>query len=276
MFRYLIVGVLVVAGLVVGTQVTGCGPQIKVAGQKAIDKINDLLGKIDVKLAEIEQEQTRLKKAVTKATEARISAKYQLESLNKKKSDQEEQLASLKGKASQYLALLKKAGDKAEVENANGKMVSKAKLEVVLKERLQMIEATKAKLQRTTLPLIKTWEKNMDVQTKVEKARRTQLDSIENKIAQLKAEKERYDTMKQTKTLLGDSESISDSFDDLDKSVDDLLVSLKTQNEIEEGKVDDILAGASEPEINDEDLLGSSADDSSKLISDAEALLGSE
>ncbi len=276
MFRYLTVGVLVVAGLVVGTQVTGCGPQIKVAGQKAIDKINDLLGKIDVKLAEIEQEQTRLKKAVTKATEARISAKYQLESLNKKKSDQEEQLASLKGKASQYLALLKKAGDKAEVENANGKMVSKAKLEVVLKERLQMIEATKAKLQRTTLPLIKTWEKNMDVQTKVEKARRTQLDSIENKIAQLKAEKERYDTMKQTKTLLGDSESISDSFDDLDKSVDDLLVSLKTQNEIEEGKVDDILAGASEPEINDEDLLGSSADDSSKLISDAEALLGSE
>jgi len=228
MFRYLIVGVLVVAGLVVGTQVTGCGPQIKVAGQKAIDKINDLLGKIDVKLAEIEQEQTRLKKAVTKATEARISAKYQLESLNKKKTDQEEQLASLKGKASQYLALLKKAGDKAEVENANGKMVSKAKLEVVLKERLQMIEATKAKLQRTTLPLIKTWEKNMDVQTKTEKARRTQLDSIENKIAQLKAEKERYDTMKQTKTLLGDSESISDSFDELDKSVDDLLVSLKT------------------------------------------------
>jgi len=271
MLRYLFVGLLLVA-IVVGAYV-GCGPQLQVAGQKAMDKINDLLGKIDVQLAAIESEKKNLADGVAKATEARISSKFQLQSLNEKKETQESKKAKNIAEVKELVALIEKAGSSDEVANSAGRMVKKEALQLALKERIQKGKAIDANLNGTILPLIKTYQKNMEVQGKNEKASKAQLAKIETKIAQLKAEKERLDTMKKTKVLLGDGESISDSFDELDKSVEDLLVEVRTQNEIEEEKVNRRAATMDEDTSLDE-LLGSGEDESASLLSEAKEFLG--
>lgn len=271
MLRYLFVGLLL-AAIVIGSYV-GCGPQLKVAGQKAIDKINELLGEIDVKLAEIESQKASLESGVRKATEARVSSKFHLENLGEKKAAQEAKKAKNLAEVKRLVALIEKAGSEDEVANDAGRMVTKEALQLALKERLQKGKAINANLNGAILPLLETYEKNMAIHTKNEKVSRAQLAKIETKIAQLKAEKERLDTMKQTKVLLGNGESISDSFDKLEKSVDDLLVEVKTQNEIAEESVDRRAAAMDEDTSLDE-LLGSTTDEDDSLLSDAKEFLG--
>ena len=255
MFRYLFTGLLVVA-IVVGAYV-GCGPRAQVAGQKVLDKIDGWIGKLDIKLKDITNEYDKLSNSVDGIKEAKNIAKSKLEGLRAEKEKAEKAIVKAGEELAEIKAGIEGAGSQNEFE-FHGKMTSKESLMVAGKVRLKLRKSKKTELEGRINPLIKTYEKSFAIHTKNEKATKAQLENLESKIEQIKAEKTRLDTMRQTEVVLGDGASISDQFDKLDKSVNELLIEVRAKADVESENVDERLAGIEEDGTLDDEIFSGS------------------
>ena len=255
MFRYLFTGLLVVA-IVVGAYV-GCGPRAQVAGQKVLDKIDGWIGKLDIKLKDITNEYDKLSNSVDGIKEAKYIAKSKLEGLRAEKEKAEKVIVKAGEELAEIKAGIEGAGSQNEFE-FHGKMTSKESLMVAGKVRLKLRKSKKTELEGRINPLIKTYEKSFAIHTKNEKATKAQLENLESKIEQIKAEKTRLDTMRQTEVVLGDGASISDQFDKLDKSVNELLIEVRAKADVDSENVDERLAGIEEDGSLDDEIFSGS------------------
>lgn len=246
MFRYLFAGLLIVA-IVIGAYV-GCGPRAQVAGDKILAKIDDMLGSLDVKLKDVKMAHASLKKGSEENYVLRQKSVYKVEDLENKQKQVEEKIAKQSADLERVIGLLEDGSLADDKEK-------KIELTTFAEARAKSITALKTQLSTSIKPLLASHKKALALQLKNEKASKAQLDKLETKISQIEAEKVRLDTMKQTQAIAGSSESISDKFAELEKSVADLLIETKARGDIEEGKVNDRLASIDD-DVSLDEILG--------------------
>jgi len=257
MLRYLFAGLLIVA-IVVGAYV-GCGARAQVAGEKVLAKIDDMIGSLDIKLKEIKNAHAALKKGAEEGYVMRQKNAYYVEDLETKQKEVEAKIAKQSDELKEVIGML-------EDGSLSDDKDKKSKLTTFAEARAKSLTALKTQLEGSIKPLLGSYKKALTLQLKNEKASKAQLAKLETKISQIEAEKVRLDTMKQTQSIVGSSESISDKFAELEKSVADLLIETKARGDIEEEKVNDRLAAidddvtldeilGKESETSDEDML---------------------
>ncbi len=256
MLRYLFAGLLIVA-IVVGAYV-GCGPRAQVAGEKILGKIDDMLGTLDVKLKEVKMAHASLKKGAEENYVMRQKSAYKVEDLEEKQKEVEAKIAKQSSDLERVIGMLEDGSLADDKEKKN-------ELTAFAESRAKSLTALKTQLEASIKPLLASHKKALSLQLKNEKASKAQLAKLETKISQIEAEKVRLDTMKQTQAIVGSSESISDKFADLEKSVADLLIETKARGDIEEEKVDDRLATIDE-DVSLDDILGKESESSDEDV----------
>lgn len=271
MLRYLFAGLLIVA-IVIGAYV-GCGPRMAVAGKKMLDQIDSVLGKLNVKLEEVEQAHAKLTSDTQAMRESLIRTKYKVEKLNTEQSMLEGKVTSYKKDLGRIRDLMKSASEDGTVTTDAGKKVSVKELEVLAKSTLKKLKAAQTTLDTRIKTLTDAYTKSLAVLNNNVEVSQQQLKKLDNQIDEIKAKKSALDAMKEASTIAGTEASISDKFDDLTKNVDDLLTEVDVKIAVETEKVDERMASA-ESEITLDEVLGASSSSTDETLSEIDAILG--
>ncbi len=265
MSKHLTLG-LVIAGIALVTYIgcDGANARVGVAKDAAIKKIDDLLGPLNVKQKEVENAYAELKEASSGLRDKRIEAQVRLKSLTNKKSEMDTEKAKLLadlGKLKQYLS-------DAEATGA----IKIGEKEVSIEQLKNLADGTIKKMQSLNDRVAKNeiiasaWAKNLDLLKKNDDTSAAQLSKLEGQLDQIRSKKSALDAMKEAATIAGPGASISDKFNDLTESVDELLVNLDTEWEIEKVKLDERIAEVeAESSLSLDDLLNDKTDISTTM-----------
>lgn len=271
MLRYLFVGLLLVA-IVVGAYV-GCGPRAAVAGKKVLDQIDAVLGKLNVQLEKVEQAHASLTKETENMREKRIAAQVRLGKLEEEKTELELKVEGHKKDLSRLRDLLKEASASEDGSvTVNGKTHSKEMLSGLSKDIVKRLKAAQSLIENRNKTLTEAYRKSLAVLKNNEQVSRTQLDKLDDQIAEIKAKKSALDAMKEASSITGAEASISDKFDALTKDVDELLTTVDIKLETEEAKVDERMAKEAES-VSIDEILGEDTDVDNTL-SEIDEILG--
>lgn len=273
MLRYLFAGLLIVA-IVVGAYV-GCGPRAAVAGKKVLDQIDGVLGKLNVKLEQVEQAHAKLTSDTEGMRERLIRTKYQVEKLQAEQGMLEGKVASYKKDLGRLRDFMKtaSASESGKVTTDAGKEVSVDTLEAVAQSTMKRLKAAQTTLDTRVKTLSDAYAKSLAVLQNNVDVSQTQLKKLDNQIDEIKAKKSALDAMKEASTIVGTEASISDKFDDLTKNVDELLMEVDVKMAVETEKVDERMA-SSESDVSLDDVLGASSSSTDETLSEIDAILG--
>jgi len=268
MLRYLFAAMLVLA-IVVGAYV-GCGPRMAVAGKKVLEKIDGVLGKLNVQLEKVEQAHAKLSEETVGLRKKRIEAQVNLDKLVAEKESVESKVAAYKSDLKRLAGFMKDAASSGKVE-INGKEITEGKLEILAQSTIKKMKAAERTLVRNTT-LSDAWSKSLTVLKKNAEVSQTQLKKLDDQIDEIKAKKSALDAMKEASSITGSEASISDKFNDLTKDVDNLLTEVDIEMLTEAEKVEDRML-TEESDVSLDDIIGadSSTDDT---LSEIEAILG--
>lgn len=271
MFRYLFVGLLLVA-VVVGAYV-GCGPRAAVAGKKVLDQIDAVLGKLNVQLEKVEQAHASLTTETENMREKRIAAEVRLGKLEEEREELEAKVVSYKRDLTRLREYLKAASDSGTAD-VNGKKVDKETLTTLSNSTVKKLKAAQSVIDNRNKTLTEAYRKSLSVLKNNETISKKQLIKLDDQIAEIKAKKSALDAMKEASSITGAESSISDKFDALTKDVDELLTTVDIKLETEESKVDERMAKEAE-DLSIDDILGEDSDVDNAL-SEIDAILGGE
>ena len=273
MSKYLLLGLLILAVAVVSY--IGCGgPRVGVAKDAAIKKIDELLGPLNVKQKEVELAYDKLKNAAGDLRNKRIEAQVRLKSLNEKKIEYDEQKTKLISDLTKLREMLSDAEPSGSITR-NGREIPIAQLKTLADATTKKLRLVKDQINRNDV-IAAAWAKNLDLLKKNDETSSKQLKKLEGQLDQIRSKKSALDAMKEAATIAGPGTSISDKFNDLTASVDELLVNIDTEFAIEEAKLDERIAEVDLDEsLSLEELLDDKTDVSSTL-SEIDALLQEE
>ena len=265
MSKYLILGILVLGVAV--TAYIGCdgaGARVGVAKDAAIKKIDDLLGPLNVKQKEVENAYAELKEATAGLRDKRIEAQVRLKALTNKKAEMDTEKAKLLGdlkKLKQYLSDAESTGSITIDE----KEIPIDQLKSLADNTIKKMASLKDRVAKNDI-IATAWAKNLDLLKKNDDTSSAQLAKLESQLDQIRSKKSALDAMKEAATIAGPGASISDKFNELTDSVDELLVNLDTEWEIEKVKLDDRIAEVeSESSLSLDDLLNDKTDISTTM-----------
>ncbi|MEL7496307.1 MAG: hypothetical protein AAFN77_01765 [Planctomycetota bacterium] len=265
MSKYLIVGVLIV-GVAIAAYVgcDGFSNRMDVAADKAIQKIDNLLGEMDVKQKAVENAYDDLKSLMAGVREKRIEAEVRVKSMNEKRDAMADKKTKIVKNLSKLQELLKEAEASGSIER-NGKEVSVDQLKSMAEGSIREMKLLKDQLTKNNV-IATAWAKNLQVLKKQEDTSTTQLKKLESQLDQIRSKKSALDAMKEAANIAGPGASISDKFNDLTESVDELLVNIDTKFSIEEAKLDERAAQMEQDATIDiEDILNDKTDVSGTL-----------
>ncbi|MEM9942789.1 MAG: hypothetical protein AAF939_14595 [Planctomycetota bacterium] len=258
---------------VLGAFYIGCGPRASVAADAAIQKIDDLLGPLNVKQKAVEQKLAKLESASENLRKKRIEAQVRLERLQKSKEDYESNAAKIKQDLKKLKTMLADAESEGKVER-NGKTFTVDQLNSFAESYIQKLKAVNDELKRNDT-ISNAWAKNFDVLSKQETTSAAQLKTLKSQLAEIQSKKSALDGMRQAATITGSNASISDEFNEVSKSVEELMINVDTEFAIEEAKLEERMAEM-DAEVHDIDELLNNKADVSSTISDIDALLGED
>ena len=265
MGKYIGIGVLVVGiALVSYMGCDGAKARLGVAGDKAIEKIDGLLGKINVEQKKVENAYGELKSAMATVREKRIEAEVRVKSMNEKKAALMEKKGKIKSNLVKLQGLLKDASSDGFIER-NDKKITAEQLKDMAETGMKEMKLLKDQVTKNNV-IANAWAKNLTVLKKQEDTSTEQLKKLENQLDQIRSKKSALDAMKEAASIAGPGASISDKFNELTDSVDELLVNLDTEFKIEEAKLDERAAElATESTVDIEELLNDKTDVSGTL-----------
>jgi hypothetical protein len=272
MAKYILIGLLVAAVAVVSY--VGCGPRVGVAKDAAIKKIDELLGPLNVKQKEVEMAYDKLKNATGDLRNKRIEAQVRLKGLNAKKIGYDTEKAKQVSDLTKLRQMLSDAESTGSITRGD-KEIPIAQLKTLADGTAKKMRLLKDHVTKNDV-IAAAWAKNLELLKKNDETSSTQLNKLEGQLDQIRSKKSALDAMKEAATIAGPGTSISDKFNDLTASVDELLVNIDTEFAIEEAKLDERIAevdlGSS---LSIEELLDDKTDVSSTL-SEIDALLKEE
>ena len=272
MSKYLLIGLLVF-GVAVGAYI-GCGPRMGVAKDAAIKKIDDLLGPLNVKQKEVEMAYDKLNTASGGLRDKRIEAQVRLKALNAKKTSlakEKTNLVSDLTKLRQYLSDAESTGSIKVGE----KEIPIAKLKSTADQKSKKLRLVKDEIARNDV-IAGAWAKNLNVLKKNEDTSEAQLTKLNNQMDEIQSKKSALDAMKEAATIAGPGASISDKFNELTASVDELMINIDTEFAIEEAKLDERIVELEEESATSLEELLSDKPDVSDTLSEIDELLKDE
>ena len=272
MSKYILIGLLIV-GVVVAAYV-GCGPRMGVAKDAAIKKIDDLLGPLNVKQKEVEMAYDKLKNASGGLRDKRIEAQVRLKALNEKKASlakEKTKLVSDLTKLRQYLSDAESTGSINVGENE----IPIEKLKSTANQTTKKLRIVKDEITRNDV-IAGAWAKNLEVLKKNEDTSEAQLAKLDGQLDEIRSKKSALDAMKEAATIAGPGASISDKFNELTASVDELMINIDTEFAIEEAKLDERIVELEEQSTTSLEELLSDKPDVSDTLSEIDELLKDE
>lgn len=277
MGKYILIGVLI-AGVALATYIgcDGVKDRVGVAADKAVEKIDKLLGDINVKEKALTRAMGEAKAQTASMKDKLYEAKSRVKLYGEKKETLSKSKAELLNQVKQIAPLLKSSDGATEVE-LNGNKVSVAALDALAKKAVNQIAEIKGQLQKNE-QLYTAWAKNLDVLTKNVKVSEEQLEKFENQMSQIRAKKEALDGMKQAASITGPEISISDKFDKMTGDIEELLVKVDAEFDAEMDKVDERVAEMDSNNVSEslDKLLNGGKADVSNTVSDLEKLIAEE
>jgi len=203
----------------------GCGPRGEVAKKKALDRLDDMLGKMDVQRAEIDDGIKATKQAVEGVRKARITAQVKLDQIDDKAKPSEEKLAQCDQTLAKLRDLLK-ADQPADIA---GKTYAVADLKDMAGKVIQARKDTEKQIDG-----FKTARENMrkvvaDL-SKQQQALETRLTNLQGQVAKLDAEMAAAKAMKQASASMGDKDaSLAANLDSLEEKVAGLSADVRAE-----------------------------------------------
>jgi len=203
----------------------GCGPRSEVARKKLTDRLDDMLGKMDVQRAEIDDGIRATKKAVEGVRKARITAQVKLDQIDEKAKPSEEKLAQCDQTLARLRDLLK-ADQPADIA---GKTYSVADLKDMAGKVIQARKDAEKQIDG-----FKTARDNMrkvvaDL-TRQQQALEARLTNLQGQVAKLDAEMAAAKAMKQASASMGDKDaSLAANLDSLEEKVASLSADVRAE-----------------------------------------------
>jgi chromosome segregation ATPase len=213
----------------------GCGARTEVAKQKALAKIDSLLGSMDVKSQEIELSITALKDGLAGLRKAKITAQVKLDQIDRKGRTAEDRLATIDDTLKPLRNHLRSA---TAVEIA-GRTYSQDELKFMAQqviaerkgaaEQRSVLRESQARLRKVVSTLER---KQWDYEQK--------FSAIENRIAVIDASRIALTAMKDAAEAMdGGDQGLARSVEKLEKKVNDLYSEVETELLFEDSKWDE-------------------------------------
>ncbi len=251
----LIIGVCLIAYL-------GCGPRVNVAKDAAIKKIDDLLGPLNVKQKEVEMAYDELKNATAGIRDKRIEAQVRVKAMQAKQADYEQEKQKLVADLGKLKTMLADAESTGSIER-DGKEIPIEKLKTIADGTVKKVKLLNDQIKKNQT-IADAWAKNLDILKKQDETSKTQLAKLEGQLEQIRSKKLALDGMREAATIAGPGTSISDKFNELSESVDELMVSIDTKWAIEEEKLNERIAEVEQDaDVSLDELLDDKTDVSS-------------
>lgn len=227
--------ILLLALCVVATTMVviyGCGSRVEVAKKKALDRLDDMLGKMDVQRQEIDDGIKATKKAVEGIRKARITAQVRLEQIDEKTKPFEEKVTRCDQTLSKLRDLLK-ADQPAEIA---GKTYTVPELKDMASKVIQARKDADKEIEG-----FKTARENMrkvvtDLSTQ-QVALETRLTKLQGQVAKLDAEMAAAKAMKEASASMGDKDAtLAANLDSLEEKVAGLSADVRAELQSESEK----------------------------------------
>lgn len=238
------------AGLLILAVMTGCEARTQVAADKIKKRIDKMLGELDVKRKQIDNEVKSLENSLAEVKEKRISAKVQLEQYEEKKSEIQSKIDDVK----QGMSVIRPHLDASEPVEINGKMWEPAEIVKASNTLADDWEKLSKKMGGYENSLLAFERAHKLLATQEEQGKAT-MESLKSKIEEIDVKKGAIEAMDTAGGLAG-GDSISDKFDDLAKEVDGLFVDVETAMRVEEEKISERQAELDSQTDIVSDLLG--------------------
>lgn len=248
----------------------GCGDSVRARGEvatdRAVEKLDSILGSLDVKRKEIDLSMRSLKDAVTGINKARIKAQVKHDQIDRQAQPVRERMAqadaSLK-KLRDYLA----AGESVEI---GGETYS---VEDLKKMAGEIIEARKgraaqiAAFEQSQVEL----QKVIAVIEKNQREYEGQISRLESQIAQIDAQMVAVKAMKDASATMGDGNAtLAENVATLEDKVADLLADVQVELAVESQSWD---AAAADKQIDAVDAFIAATQESKDTIAEIDRIL---
>jgi chromosome segregation ATPase len=260
----LLLGVALIGGVF---YFAGCGPRMGVIADKAINAIDEALGKLNVKQKDIELKQASLRKDLDGVREKRISLEVRLEQMEKKRKGMETEVEATKAKLAKIQEILNSFTEGQESIERNGTTYTRAEVQKMANSLVATHKSLTGEMAQALNTSVEAMKRSYQVLKDQESAGQDMMGKLDSKIAEIKGKKEAIDALKSTSIVTGDT-SIMTKISDLSKQIDDMDVDVETALRLEDEKLKDIVS-----QTKSVDDLLAEPNDMSSTMSEIDAIL---
>ena len=254
----------------------GCGAQVKVATDNVVAWVNNQLGELEVKKAEIEQRLTDAEKGLRKLREEKIKADVRLEGVAAKVKPLEEQLDKTKASMAKLKEHINTVQQTSADVDIGGKKYDLKGLNDMAGRLLKSYKDTEAKKKaeeagRPTLEKIAAnlAKKEQEYSNSMQKLKET-LTTLNNKMTEVKA-------IRDAAAASGDADkSIAQNFTELQDKMADFNGDMEVILRREMGEFNDAEKAGKEIEAVDSFIDASTKPAGADAVSEIDAILGSD
>jgi len=245
----------------------GCGARVEVAKEKTLEKIDSLLGSMDVKRKEVELSMRGLNDGVDGLRKAKIKAKVKRDQIQRQIDPIQEKIDATDKTLTKLRDLLA-ANEPAEV---GGKQYSPEELKEMT---AKVINGRKEFVgQRDALTKsLESLDKVVDSLDRKQQEYQQKHTQLENQIAEIDSKTVALTAMKDASASMGDSSAaLAENVSDLEDKVNDLFADVETEMITEDEKWNEATANS---EIDAVDEFISATQGSGDLLTEIDAILG--
>lgn len=248
----------------------GCGPRAEVAKKKVLDRLDDMLGKMDVQRQEIDDGIKPTRKAVEGVRKARIKAQVKSEQIDEKVKPFEERIAGCDQTLTKLRDLLKadkpadiagKTYSVADLKEMAGKVI------VARKEAEKQVEGFKTArnaMQKVTTDL-----------SKLQQSLEARLTRLQGQVVTLDAEMAAAKAMKEASASMGDKDAtLAANLDGLEEKVAVLSADVKGELRGESEKWSEVKADKADKAISEVDAFIRDSQRPADTVGEIDKILG--
>jgi chromosome segregation ATPase len=205
--------------------VPGCGPRAEVAKKRALERVDDLIGKMDVQRQEIDDGIRATKRAVEGVRKAKVKAQVKCDQLGEKIKPFEEKVAQCDQSLARLRDLLK-AGKPADIA---GKTYSVSELKDMAGKVIQARKEAEGQINgyKTARESMKKVVADLSKQQQVLEARLTNLQA---QVAKLDSEMAAAKSMKEASAAMGEKDNtLAANLDSLEEKVASLSADVRAE-----------------------------------------------
>ena len=259
--------VAVVCGVLATALLYGCGARVEVAKDRLREKIDSLLGSMDVKRKEIEISVTGLKEGISGLTRAKIKAQVCNDQIGRQARPQEEKLAGMDA----ALKTLRGHLESAKPVEIAGKTYSPAELKELTDRVLAARKACAGQVEAFHESQGRLQKVVATLDRKLQESQR-RLTDIEGQVAVIDSNRIALTAMQRSAEVMGEADaSLAKSLDNLQDKVNGLYADVETELRCEDEKWGD---EAATKEINSAEAVVARLQTPHDTVGEIDRLLG--